>query len=112
MFLGIYGVLLGTIAALAYRSIDFILYANRTILKRGAGRNLMYYAVNGLAAVALIWVFSRISFDIGSYLDFAVAGVILSVAAMVVFVAVNAAVFRKEFLFVWKYACNRMKRKR
>lgn len=33
-FIGIYGVLLGTIAALLYRTNDFIIYANTKILMR------------------------------------------------------------------------------
>lgn len=51
-FLGIYGVLLGTVAALAYRTNQIILYTNRVILNRSAGRT---YAIHG-ADIALFFL--------------------------------------------------------
>lgn len=48
---GIYGVLWGTIAALAYRTNDIILYANHVLLHRSA---LCSYAVYGVDLVLLL----------------------------------------------------------
>ena len=45
MRIGIYGVLIGTIAALLYRSNDIIIYANRKILQR---KPLRCYATHGV----------------------------------------------------------------
>ena len=42
-FIGIYGVLLGTIAALLYRTNDFIIYANTKILMRSPKKNMHWY---------------------------------------------------------------------
>ena len=57
--LGIYGVLLGTLAALLYRTNDIILYASRRLLKRSSWQFYRVYLVNaavfgGVAAVGSI----------------------------------------------------------
>lgn len=85
-FLGIYGVLLGTVAALLYRTNDIILYTNRKILNRSALKTYTVYLIDIVVFVLLQFVF-RILFDslwINSYLRFFIAGVIctgISVAA-------------------------------
>ena len=66
-FLGIYGVLLGTVAALSYRTADIILYANRKLLDRSAGRTLAIYGVDialfVLLQILLQKLFSGIAID-------------------------------------------------
>lgn len=59
-FLGIYGVLLGTVAALAYRTNQIILYANHKILERGASRTYAIYGVNILLFLLTQFLFRRI----------------------------------------------------
>ena len=64
---GIYGVLMGTIAALLYRTNDMILYANRKILGRKAWityrRWLLNLALFIVVTVAGKWFFSFIALD-------------------------------------------------
>ncbi len=47
-FIGIYGVLLGTIVALLYRSNDMIIYANKKILNRSPWKEYKLHAFNFL----------------------------------------------------------------
>lgn len=63
-YLGIYGVLLGTIAALLYRTNDMILYANRKILDRNPWityrRWLLNLALFIVVTIGSKWIFSFI----------------------------------------------------
>ena len=64
---GIYGVLIGTIAALLYRTNDMIIYANRKILKRSPWKTYRRWLVNLALFVAVTLlsktVFAHISLD-------------------------------------------------
>lgn len=84
-FMGIYGVLLGTIAALLYRSNDIIFYANRKILSRMPKQ---CYITHGayFAIFALNYLLSRrISLPIGNYGAFLLWGCIVAAAMMAVY---------------------------
>lgn len=56
-FLGIYGVLLGSVAALLYRTTDVIIYANKRILLRSFRKTLLIYAVCFVDTVLIQAVF-------------------------------------------------------
>ena len=45
-FWGVYGVLIGTIAALLYRSIETIIYANQKLLLRSSVKTFFVYILN------------------------------------------------------------------
>ena len=85
-WLGIYGVLLGTVAALLYRTNQVLFYSNRKILGRSAKTTYSIYLVNILlfAATQLIfkWLFG--GFEITSYLEFACVGFCCAIVALVV----------------------------
>ena len=57
---GIYGVLWGTVAALAYRTNDIILYANHVLLHRSASRSYAVYGVDLALLLGLQPVFRRL----------------------------------------------------
>ena len=58
---GIYGVLLGTIAALLYRTNDMIIYANKKILHRSPWKTYRRWLVN-LALFVVVTVLSKLLF--------------------------------------------------
>ena len=57
--IGIYGVLLGTIAALLYRTNDIIIYTNRKILNRSPWKTYRRWGVNMGLMIALVWWLSH-----------------------------------------------------
>lgn len=59
---GIYGVLLGTIAALLYRTNDMIIYANKKILNRSPWKTYRRWLVN-LALFIVLTLLSRLIFN-------------------------------------------------
>ncbi|MBR5217022.1 MAG: sugar isomerase [Oscillospiraceae bacterium] len=101
-FLGIYGVLLGTVVALGWRSIDIICYTNRRILERSPFRTLSVYLLN-LGLFLLTQLLLRNLFDasaITSYLRFALVGAASSVLSLCIFVLGQTLVFSRNRAFV------------
>ena len=100
IFLGIYGVLLGTIAALLYRTTDVILYANRKLLDRSSRRTVSYYIVGFLLLAGIYILFSNLHIVIDSYFKFALVGAVLTVVTTLIFALTVVLIFRKEVRFL------------
>lgn len=66
-FLGIYGVLIGTIAALVYRANDMILYASHRILNRKARITYKRWIVNTVVFIGILFLNRYITVDLSSY---------------------------------------------
>ena len=66
-FWGIYGVLVGTIAALLYRSNDMIIYASRHVLRRKVWITYKRWLVNLLLFIVICIINQFIRFDLSSY---------------------------------------------
>lgn len=84
--LGIYGVLIGTVAALAYRTNDVIIYANRKLLERSAWRTYSIYLLNIVCFLLTQLLFHTIfgKIEIDSYWLFALVGCGTSALALLV----------------------------
>lgn len=98
---GIYGVLMGTIAALLYRTNDMVLYANRKILGRSPWityrRWLLNLALFIVVTVAGKWVFSFIRLD--SYPRIIGWAVACCIVVIPLFYGVVSACEREVFRF-------------
>lgn len=94
---GIYGVLLGTIAALLYRTIDFAVYSNRNILMRKASNNLVLYGLNTGTFLVAVLIFNKMSINISSYAQFAGVGFVVTIPCILLYTLINLSVFRKDF---------------
>lgn len=84
-FMGIYGVMIGTVAALLYRTNDFIIYSNVEILKRSPMRQ--YFTIAGYFALFALFAFSlrTVGDGINGFASFIVIGLMLTVAAGVIY---------------------------
>lgn len=94
-FLGIYGVLLGTVAALAYRTNQMILYVNHKLLERSAKKTYAIYAVNIALFLLTQFLFHGI-FDplaINSYPRFIAAGAACTLLSLLIFGGAQALLF-------------------
>ena len=109
VFLGIYGVLIGTIAALGYRTIDFIVYANKVILKRSAKQNLLLYMINFVFAVGIVCVLNLFKLEINSYFDFIKVGVLVTPPVLLAFILFNFILFKRDFKFIIKNIKGKIK---
>lgn len=94
---GIYGVLLGTIFALAYRSNDFVYYSNKQILKRSPKKSYVRWIFNTLFMALIILVFSKFNISFNGYIDFFIQGIIIFGAIFVVTIIFNSMLFKDDF---------------
>lgn len=93
-YLGMYGVLLGTIAALLYRSNDVILYANHRILRRSSLKEYALYGANALVFAGGVILCSKITLPISNYLQWFGYAVVIGIAVFAVYALIDAAIFR------------------
>ena len=110
-FLGIYGVLLGTIVALGYRTIDMYLYTSRRFLDRSVWVSIKQWIVYMSAFAIIMYVSGKLEIHATSYIDFfAKAFVVGTVVA--VFYVVYSCIFNLDVVMaVGKMAKNKIQRK-
>ena len=93
---GIYGVLIGTVAALLYRTTIIIIYSNRKLLDRRPWKTFFIYFVNFALLFALLFVYLHLKISIDSYAQFALVGLIATPVAIGIFMLILSIVFRNE----------------
>ena len=108
-WIGIYGVLIGTIAALLYRSTDIIIYANKILLNRSPLRTFGIYLSNATVMVGVSLILKYVQISINSYLDFIVAGLIITPIVLVVFFLISIFIYRKDYAKLFFRVRNRSK---
>lgn len=101
-FLGIYGVLLGTIAALLYRSIDTIIYANRKLLLRSPIKTLFVYLLNVSLMVVTSAILNSFDLTINDYWGFIKNGLIFTPIVLFVFLICNISIFYGRVKVLWE----------
>lgn len=110
-FLGIYGVILGTIAALLYRSNDIILYANKHILQRNPWNTYRRWLLDLLLYVCVSavgkWLLSFA--DLDSYGSLFFWAVISCVTVLCLFFAVVSCFDREVYQDVKNLLYPKMK---
>lgn len=86
-FWGIYGVLLGTVVALLYRTNDVIIYSNVRLIGRSPLKTYSIHLLNLILLVAFQFVYKLLFPVIDSYVMFALCGaamVLMTAAAMTI----------------------------
>lgn len=96
-FFGIYGVLLGTVVALLYRSNDIIIYANTRILERSPLHDYITIFAYTLAAIAIYYVVQWFNPAMNSYLSLFLYAILYIVVCAVIYVAIAIALNIKAF---------------
>lgn len=84
-WIGIYGVLLGTIIALLYRMNDIIIYANKVILERSPWHEYRQLAVNALIFVGIALAVANIPLSVSNYGELLGVAIIVAITACVVY---------------------------
>lgn len=99
-FVGIYGVLIGTIIALLYRTNDMILYANKKVLFRSPWKTYRRWLINIVLFIASILISSIIPMNANNYFSLIGLAIIYTIVLSAVFIIANALIDIK----VWKDA--------
>lgn len=105
--LGIYGVLLGTIIALLYRSNDVIIYTTKHILKRSYFASYKPVIVNFSIFAVVVFAEKFVAPDIANFGQFFFYGFLFSAIVIPAYFVINSLISPAEF----KYVSNILKSK-
>lgn len=107
IYLGIYGVLLGTIAALMYRTVDIFIYANTRILNRRPFKTLFIYSSHTILMLIIAYILHYIPVQINNYVQFFCVGLIVTPVVFVIFTVISGILFPKEHKIIFQLLKNR-----
>ena len=110
-FLGIYGVLIGTIVALAYRMNDMIIYANRVILRRSPWVTYRKVLSNAAVFVGISVVVNHFTWRLDSYVSVIAWAAITGILISVIYFVVASIVNYDSFCLLRKYCKDYLHRK-
>ena len=105
---GICGAIFGTIAALVYRGVVMIYYANRKVLARSVFHTYKHWLVNGAVFALLMAIFFVDSFSGFSFGSLVVKGILHSLWIVPLYLAVNFLFDRHVFKLIFEL-CRRKK---
>lgn len=100
---GIYGVLMGTIAALLYRTNDIIIYTSRHILNRSCWISYKRWFLNSLLFLITVAAAAKFNITAVSYISFLKKGVILFLIIVPLFFIVTSIFDIKSFKYTFGY---------
>ncbi|MBQ2966602.1 MAG: hypothetical protein IJE10_00575 [Clostridia bacterium] len=100
--MGICGAILGTIAALLYRGIVTIYYANKKVLQRSLLSTCKILLVNGAVFATVMVIFFVDTFSNISFFKLLLYGVIHAIWIVLLYLAVNFVFNRKAFQTVFE----------
>ncbi|MBR6533537.1 MAG: sugar isomerase [Clostridia bacterium] len=92
---GIYGVLIGTISALLYRTNDMIIYSSKNILNISPIKTYIRWFRNLIIFITLTIFIKLIPMTLNSYINIIIWAIILTLATGVIFLTINL-LFEKE----------------
>ncbi|MGO5464180.1 hypothetical protein ACTQX3_02800 [Catenibacterium mitsuokai] len=109
---GIYGVLLGTIAALLYRTNDMILYSSKRLLKRSPSKTYLKWGTNLVLYITFIIIFNKILLKItlDNYLILILSAGLVSIIVIFVFFAVGSLIDNESFKYCLSYVRKYLKK--
>ena len=99
--LGIYGVLIGTIVALLYRTNDMILYAAKKLLKRSPFKTYIKWGTNAMIFAVFMRVFSIVyaKIAIENYWELLFQAVLVCILVIPTFFLVGSIIDKDSFRF-------------
>lgn len=95
-YMGIYGVLIGTIIALVYRSNDIIIYTSKNILKRGLVKSYLPILLNSVLFFIAFLIKERLKINIISFGDFVFILIKAFFLIFAIYLICNYLFFKKE----------------
>lgn len=110
---GIYGVLLGTIAALLYRTNDMILYSSKKLLKRSPFKTYLKWGTNLLLYITFIIIFNKVLLKISldNYLIIILCAGLVSIVVVSIFFIVGSLIDKESFKYCTSFMRKYIKKK-
>lgn len=100
---GIYGVLLGTVAALLYRANDMILFANHRVMHRSALPTYRRWCYNAIIFGVVVWFFLNIPMNNEDYVHLIINAVWVSLITLFFFFTIISILEKKSRKIAWMY---------
>ncbi len=94
-FIGMPGVLVGTVLAFAYRCVVAIRFANKKILRRNCKHSIRTSLINILLVVIGVCVSNEISYPIDNYLKLIFVAGIVAAVVLLIFAVINSIADRE-----------------
>ena len=102
-FYGIYGVLMGTIVALLYRTNDIIIYANMRILKRSPWKTYKRWFIDVSVFLIIIFITNKLHLAPSSYINIVITAAILSIITIPIFFIIGSIFEIKVCKYTFNY---------
>lgn len=106
---GIIGVLIGTILAYLYRTLDVIIYSNRKVLNKKTTKTFIRIVVN-IILMCLIVMFVKVNFEIDSYLTWIIYSIITAILSFIIISIANIIFDKEAVKFGQEYILNIVRR--
>lgn len=106
---GIIGVLIGTILAYLYRTLDVIIYSNKKVLNNKVTKTFCRIAVN-IVLMCLIVIFVKINFEINNFVIWIIYSIITVIIAFIITSIANIIFDKEAVRFGKEYILNIIKR--
>ncbi len=92
--LGLVGVAIGTLAAMIYRTIDYVLYLRKDIINRNVLYGFTRIGITTITFFAVYYLLSVINMKIDDIKDFIIAGIMYTAISTVIVFIINGAIYR------------------
>jgi len=96
------GVLIATIVAYLYRTVDVFVYSNRRILEQSIKNTIIKVGVNVLLYILFAYVGCLIAVDAGNFATWIVKAIVVSIVVVTIFGAANFFVSQKEYKYMFQ----------
>lgn len=107
---GLYGVLIGTIIAMLYRTIDINVYANKRILKRSSWGSFKVILTNAILFVCVVVLIKPLVPNIGNYFEFVLNGIWITILVCALFVLIQSLLNPKQSKMIFTHLKGRVKK--
>lgn len=108
-FWGIYGVLMGTVIALLYRTLDMYFYTSRRFLDRSVWKSIKQWIIYMSGFMIIMLVFSRIKIQPRGYIEFFITAVPVCVVISLFYVGYTLVFNHRIIWPVMKNVVDRLK---
>ena len=97
LLFGLNGVLLGCILSFSYRTLDFIIYSHKHILKTNAKDSFIRILLNFISAFVVVFFVSNLNIEINNFFEWIEAGFIYFCLISIFIVLINLIFDKKTF---------------
>ena len=97
------GVAVGTVVAMMYRTVNFVIYLHDNILNLKYLKEIKRYGITLLSYTLCIYALSKISMPVTGYLSWAAYAALICVLSAIAVVSINIIFDRRNMIYIFRY---------